>query len=123
MLGKRIDGSSATSHPTPMKRLLVGATLAGSIVFPCAPSSSHAERAATLDDLKKLEIICFVPSYLPEGFRLKEVQITNDDYNDSEDKKHRLPLYAIEYGDDGKATFSIDSAREGIGDRNIMTID
>ena len=35
--------------------------------------------AATLDDLKKLEIICFVPSYLPQGFRLKTIEITYDE--------------------------------------------
>ena len=35
--------------------------------------------AATLDDLEKLEIICFVPSYLPQGFRLKTIEITYDE--------------------------------------------
>jgi len=76
--------------------------------------------AATLDDLKKLEIICFVPSYLPEGFRLKNAEITYDDVGPDEKKELRFPLYSLEYGDSGKRTFSIESAREGIGDRNIM---
>ncbi len=76
--------------------------------------------AATLDDLKKLEIICFVPSYLPEGFRLKNAEITYDDAGPDEKKELRFPLYSLEYGDSGKRTFSIESAREGIGDRNIM---
>jgi hypothetical protein len=31
-----------------------------------------------------------------------------------------LPLYSVKYGNEGNATFSIESAREGIGDRNIM---
>lgn len=75
--------------------------------------------AATLDDLKKLEIICFVPSYLPQGFRLKTVEITYDEPGPDE-QKHRFPLYSVEYESDRKATFSIESAREGIGDRNIM---
>jgi hypothetical protein len=90
---------------------------------------------ATLDDLKKLEIICYVPSWLPPGFRLRSVTITYDEPGPDEDKNHRLPLYSIEYGngptsprDDsgqwsdrtGGATFTIESAREGIGDRNIM---
>jgi hypothetical protein len=97
-----------------MKRLLVSAALAGSIVFLRAPATLHAQRAVALDDLKKLAIICFVPSYLPEGFKAKIVQITNDDYNAA------LPLYEVEWGDEGKATFSIDSAREGIGDRNLL---
>ena len=74
----------------------------------------------TLDDLRKLEIICFVPSYLPQGFRLKTVEITYDDVGPDENKEQRFPLYSLEYGDSGKRTFSIESAREGIGDRNIM---
>jgi hypothetical protein len=77
--------------------------------------------AATLDDLKKLEIICFVPSYLPQGFRLKTVEITYDEPDQEGDQMNRpLPLYSVEYGNEGNATFSIESAREGIGDRNIM---
>jgi len=75
--------------------------------------------AATLDDLKKLEIICFVPSYLPHGFRLKAVEITNDEPGPDE-SNHPFPLYSVKYGNERKATFSIESAREGIGDRNIM---
>src|SRR5437870_8517846 len=31
-----------------------------------------------------------------------------------------FPLYSVEYGNEGNAPFSIESAREGIGDRNIM---
>ena len=31
----------------------------------------------TLDDLKKLEIICYVPSYLPKGFKLRSVTIAS----------------------------------------------
>src|SRR5437762_6371187 len=74
----------------------------------------------TLDDLRKLEIICFVPSYLPQGFRLKTVEMTYDDVGPDENKEQRFPLYSLEYGDSDKRTFSIESAREGIGDRNIM---
>src|SRR5437899_1473964 len=77
--------------------------------------------AATLDDLKKLEIICFVPSYLPQGFRLKTIEITYDEPDQEGDQMNRsFPLYSVEYGNEGNATFSIESAREGIGDRNIM---
>jgi hypothetical protein len=76
--------------------------------------------AATPDDLKKLEIICFVPSFLPQGFRLKTAEITYDDVGPDENKAQRFPLYSLEYGDAGNGTFSIESAREGIGDRNIM---
>ena len=76
--------------------------------------------AATLDDLKNLDIICFVPSYLPKGFRLKSVEITYDQIQEYEDKNHPLPLYSVVYDSDRGAKFWIDSAREGIGDRNIM---
>ena len=79
-----------------------------------------ASAPATLDDLKKLEIICFVPSYLPDGFRLRSVEITYDEIQEYEDKNRPLPLYSLEYGTGRKATFTIESAREGIGDRNIM---
>jgi hypothetical protein len=77
----------------------------------------------TLDDLRKLEIICFVPSHLPEGFRLQRVDITYDELHEEfDDMKHPLPLYSIVYSNDprGGGTFSIESAREGIGDRNVM---
>jgi hypothetical protein len=77
----------------------------------------------TLDDLRKLEIICFVPSHLPEGFRLQRVDITYDELHEEfDDMKHPLPLYSIVYSNDPRrgGTFSIESAREGIGDRNIM---
>ena len=76
--------------------------------------------ATTLDDLKKLDILCFVPSYLPEGFHLKSVEITYDEIHEYEDKNHRLPLYTLVYGNNRGAKFWVDSAREGIGDRNIM---
>jgi hypothetical protein len=87
-------------------------------LFPLSALCSSAP--ATLDDLKKLEITCFVPSYLPDGFRLKKVEISYDEIQEYEDKNHPLPLYSVEYGNNRKATFSIDSAREGIGDRNVM---
>jgi hypothetical protein len=77
----------------------------------------------TLDDLRKLEIICFVPSDLPKGFRLQRVDITYDELHEGiDDMKRQLPLYSIVYsnGPQNGATFSIESAREGIGDRNIM---
>jgi hypothetical protein len=35
----------------------------------------------------------------------------------------RFPLYNIEYENERKQTFSIDSAREGIGDRNLLDTD
>jgi len=74
-----------------------------------------------LDDLRKLEIICFVPSYLPKGFRLQRIDLTYDDVGPDEPKR-QFPLYSVVYSDDPRngATFSIESAREGIGDRNLM---
>ena len=76
--------------------------------------------AATLDDLKQLEITCYVPSYLTKGLRLQNVEITYDEAQQNEDPNHPLPLYSIQYGNGWNATFTIESAREGIGDRNIM---
>ena len=75
--------------------------------------------AATLDDLKQLEITCYVPSYLPQGLRLKNVEVTYE-VHENENQNHPLPLYSIQYGNGWNATFTIESAREGIGDRNIM---
>src|SRR6266700_5196619 len=85
------------------------------------PSAVHSTPELTLDDLRKLEIICFAPSYLPKGFRLQRVDITYDEPGPDEPKR-LFPLYSIVYSNDPRsgATFSIESAREGIGDRNIM---
>jgi hypothetical protein len=83
-------------------------------------SSMVLSSAATLDDLKQLEITCYIPSYLPQGLRLKSVEVTYDEIQENEDRNHPLPLYSIQYGNGWSATFTIESAREGIGDRNIM---
>src|SRR5215510_5628517 len=83
-------------------------------------SSMVLSFATTLDDLKQLEITCYVPSYLPQGLRLQNVEVTYDEIQESEDQNHPFPLYSIEYGNGWNATFTIESAREGIGDRNIM---
>ena len=83
-------------------------------------STVHSTPELTLDDLRKLEIICFVPSYLPKDFRLQRVDITYDEPGPDEPKR-LFPLYSIVSNDPRSgATFSIESAREGIGDRNIM---
>src|SRR3989475_6453144 len=91
--------------------------------FVLSLSAVRATPEVTLSDLRKLEIICFVPSHLPEGFRLQRVDITYDELHEGfDDMKHPLPLYSIVYSNDPRrgGTFSIESAREGIGDRNIM---
>ena len=90
----------------------------GAFLFPFLDLSSFA---TTLGDLKGLEITCYVPSYLPQGLRLKTVEITYDEIQSDEDQNHPLPLYSIQYGNGWNATFTIESAREGIGDRNIMS--
>src|SRR6266478_7280529 len=92
-------------------------------VFVFSLSAVRSTPELTLNDLRKLEIICFVPSHLPEGFRLQRVDITYDELHEGfDDMKHPLPLYSIVYSNDPRrgGTFSIESAREGIGDRNIM---
>jgi hypothetical protein len=99
---------------------------------------------ATLDDLKRLDILCYVPSYLPKSFKLKSVAITYDEWSRRESSDidgqaerpserertsqpgpdegsgGRFPLYYLEYGNGHGGSFTIDSAREGIGDRNLM---
>jgi len=85
-----------------------------------SPSMTVCSSAATLDDLKTLEIICFVPSYLPQEFQLKTAEITYDEVGPDENKEQRFPLYSVEYENAQNASFSIESAREGIGDRNLM---
>jgi hypothetical protein len=87
------------------------------VILLLVPCSS----GATLDDLKQLEITCYVPFYLPQGFRLKNVEITYDEIQDYEDKNHPLPLYSIEYSNGWSGTFTVESAREGVGDRNLMS--
>jgi hypothetical protein len=83
-------------------------------------SSMGLSSAGTLNDLNQLEITCYVPSYLPQGLRLQNVEVTYDEIQQNEDQNHPLPLYSIQYGNGWSATFTIESAREGIGDRNIM---
>ena len=51
---------------------------------------------------------------------MQNVEITYDGMQENEDQNHPLPLYSIQYGNGWNATFTIASAREGIGDRNIM---
>jgi len=89
--------------------------------FSLSLSAVRSTPELTLDDLRKLEIICFVPSYLPKDFRLQRIDITYDEPGPDEPKRP-FPLYSILYNNDSRsgATFSIESAREGIGDRNIM---
>jgi hypothetical protein len=83
-------------------------------------TASSLKPHATLADLKKLEILCYVPAWLPKGFKLKSVAITYDEPGPDEGSIGRFPLYYLEYGNDHGASFTIDTAREGIGDRNLM---
>ena len=100
-----------------------------------AQSARSSKPHPTLDDLKKLEILCYFPSWLPKGFKLRRVEITYDEPGPDESSVGRFPLYFIEYGNGptsppdesgqwsdrtGGATFTIESAREGIGDRNLL---
>jgi hypothetical protein len=101
----------------PATQRMMSCLCVGAFLFPFLDLCSFA---ATLDDLKGLEITCFVPSYLPQGMRLKKIEITYDEISADEDQNRPLPLYSVEYGNGWSSTFTIESAREGIGDRNIM---
>src|SRR5205823_13614015 len=48
--------------------------------------------AAILDDLKQLEITCYVPSYLPQGLRLKNSEVTYE-IQEKENQNQPSPLY------------------------------
>jgi hypothetical protein len=79
-----------------------------------------AERGKTLADLKKLQITCLVPGWLPEGYQLKSVSIDYSDTDGLDNPKAKgYPAYGIEYGNGKKGKFTIESARVGIGDRNL----
>ena len=104
-----------------MKRLfLVAGTLALCLVQPYPADSARGP--GTLDDLKKIEIICYVPSWLPKGFKVKRVAISYDEPGPDEGGG-RYPLYNVVYVNGSGQSFSIDSAREGIGDRNLLETD
>ena len=105
-----------------MRRLLLSILLSSILALtPYTASSTNPH--ATLADLKKLEILCYVPAWLPKGFKLKSVSITYDEPGPDESSVGRFPLYDLEYSDRQAASFTINSAREGIGDRNIMGTD
>ena len=93
--------------------------LAFSILLLC-PERARCSPKATLADLRKLDIICYVPGWLPKGFQLKNVTITYDEPGPDENNAGRFPLYNLEYGDRHGGSFTIESAREGIGDRNLL---
>ena len=105
---------------TPMRKFLL---LMTAVCLSLAPPVARSARGpGTLEDLAKIEIICFVPSWLPTGFRAKHVAITFDEPGPDEGGG-RFPLYNVVYENDQKQTFSIDCAREGIGDRNLLGTD
>jgi len=94
------------------------------LVFSILALCANGAPPATLDDLKKLEILCYTPGWLPKGFALKSVSITYDEPGPDEETAGRFPLYQYEYAGPTRAgvetTFTVDCAREGIGDRNLM---
>src|SRR3954471_22527165 len=103
-----------------MRRILFIITALG---LTSAPRPGQCARGpGTLDDLKRIEITCFVPAWLPAGFKVTRVAISYDEPGPDEGGG-RFPLYNIEYENDQKQTFSIDCAREGIGDRNLLDTD
>lgn len=102
-----------------MKRISV---LAITLSISCILSSRAEEQSkpASLEDLKKLDIICFVPSYLPKDFKVKSAQIITEENSVERQAPEKVATYSIEWSGRNGAEFSIESAWEGIGDRNIM---
>jgi hypothetical protein len=98
--------------------------LLSSILVLTPITASSINPHATLDDLKKLEILCYIPAWLPKGFKLKSVSITYDEPGPDENSVGRFPLYQYEYAGPTRGgietSFTVDCAREGIGDRNLM---
>ena len=105
-------------------RLFLSSILLSSILALTPPTASSTNPHATLDDLKKLEILCYIPGWLPKGFKLKSVSITYDEPGPDEGGAGRFPLYQYEYAGPARGgvetSFTLDCAREGIGDRNLM---
>src|SRR5262245_20259744 len=90
-------------------------------IFCILPARAEEQsKPASLDDLKKLDLICFVPSYLPKDFKLKSAQIITEENAIEGQAPEKVATYAIEWSGPNGAAFSIESAWEGIGDRNIM---
>lgn len=102
-----------------MKHPLFALTLCA-LPFLGLSSSLAAPKGHTLDDLKKLEITCLVPAWLPEGYRVRSVDLDYSDRDEADGTKGRAHVgYNVEYGNGKKGRFTIESARWGIGDRNL----
>ena len=82
-------------------------------------TAQGAPKKATLDDLKKLDITCLVPGWLPDGYRLGKVEIHNENADGNEDAKGKFPAYSLDYRNEKKGKFTVESAYTGIGDRNL----
>src|SRR5947209_5165447 len=68
-----------------------------------------APKKATLEDLKKLDIICLVAGWLPEGYHLKSVTFDYSDRDGLDDPKTRgFAGYGIEYSNGKKGRLTID---------------
>jgi hypothetical protein len=104
---------------TAMQRLL-SSILFISILLLTPRTASSINPRATLDQLKHLDITCYVPTWLPKGFKEKIIRLTYEQWGPNEGGPGRFPLYSIEYGNDDGGTFTVESAREGIRDRKIM---
>ncbi|MEZ0254777.1 MAG: hypothetical protein ACAI37_05840 [Chthoniobacter sp.] len=85
------------------------------IAFLGLSSSQAAPKADSLDNLKKLEITCLAPAWLPEGYHVKNVELDHSDHEGGRE----FVGYSSEYGNGKKGLFTIESARWGIGDRNL----
>ena len=102
-----------------MKSIPLLAMILSTLCVLSAPAEEQS-KPASLDDLKKLDITCFVPSYLPKDFKLKSAHIITEENAIEGQPAEKVATYSIEWSGPNGASFSIESAWEGIGDRNIM---
>src|ERR1043166_4943889 len=74
------------------------ALLAISLPIFCAQGAlPDGSKPASLDDLKKLDIICFVPRYLPKDFKFKSAEILTEENAVEGQTPEKVVTYGIEW--------------------------
>src|ERR1700760_3106231 len=103
-----------------MRRIILPVITLSTLFLGVPISRSEETKTASLDDLKKLNITCFIPAYLPKDFKFKKANITYEDNTSEGGQTEKMATYDAEWSNPRNSKFTIESAWEGIGDRNIM---